>query len=101
MYYMMKTFLVCIFAVPLQAGFISSIFSKSPPVTSGPVSHIRGVPDSLKSKYIDEVFECDNGVRLDPVQVNDNYCDCVDGSDEPGTSACTNGRFVCVNQGYK
>ncbi|VDK37171.1 unnamed protein product [Dibothriocephalus latus] len=34
-------------------------------------------------------------------RVNDDYCDCRDGSDEPGTSACIDMKFYCENAGHK
>lgn len=48
-------------------------------------------------------FACDSGEkRFDVSRINDNYCDCADGSDEPGTSACsyTGAVFHCANAGF-
>jgi protein kinase C substrate 80K-H len=48
---------------------------------------------AIVAKYYkdSETFSCISNpdIRLSFSQVNDNYCDCPDGSDEPGTSACT------------
>lgn len=63
----------------------------------------RGVPLSKASLYSPtKDFTCFDGTATIPFsQVNDDYCDCFDGSDEPGTPACLNGVFHCTNAGHR
>jgi hypothetical protein len=37
--------------------------------------------------------------ELPPEALNDDYCDCRDGAEEPRTAACGQGRFRCENAG--
>ncbi|TVY80755.1 Glucosidase 2 subunit beta [Lachnellula suecica] len=55
-------------------------------------SRPRGVgPEYAKFYKSTDSFTCisNPSIKLSPSQINDDYCDCPDGSDEPGTSACT------------
>ncbi|KAJ0177834.1 hypothetical protein K1T71_006707 [Dendrolimus kikuchii] len=63
----------------------------------------RGVSLSKASLYSPtKDFTCFDGTATIPFSyVNDDYCDCFDGSDEPGTSACLNGVFHCTNAGHR
>ncbi|XP_075433960.1 LOW QUALITY PROTEIN: glucosidase 2 subunit beta [Ascaphus truei] len=67
------------------------------------VKRPRGV--SLTNRHFyDETrpFTCLDGSKTIPFdRVNDDYCDCADGTDEPGTAACSNGKFHCSNAGYR
>jgi len=73
-----------------------------PEVSGG---QIRGVSQTRSSFYQPtekNEFGCLDGSGMIPFdQVNDDFCDCPDGSDEPGTSACPNGFFHCPNAGFK
>lgn len=72
-------------------------------VSSVEVQRPRGVPLSKRQFYEEnKPFTCLDGSRTIPFdRVNDDYCDCKDGSDEPGTAACPNGSFHCTNAGFR
>eukprot|EP00892_Ulva_mutabilis_P003711 jgi/Ulvmu1/1711/UM116_0024.1 len=66
-------------------------------------SALRGVAHSQLHLYQNRAtFTCiSDSIQVEIERVNDDVCDCADGSDEPGTSACSNGKFYCRNQGFK
>ncbi|KAJ6884817.1 LOB domain-containing protein 2-like [Populus alba x Populus x berolinensis] len=46
-----------------------------------------------------QVIKCKDGSKsFSRDRLNDNFCDCLDGTDEPGTSACPRGKFYCRKQ---
>ncbi|CAM8882715.1 unnamed protein product [Rhodiola kirilowii] len=61
---------------------------------------ILGVHPLDEEYYASEVINCKDGSKsVSRVRINDDFCDCADGTDEPGTSACPNGKFYCKNMG--
>lgn len=63
---------------------------------------MRGVYFADVARYrpdSDNEFKCKtSSQRIAFEQVNDDYCDCSDNSDEPSTAACPNGIFYCDTQ---
>eukprot|EP00475_Leptophrys_vorax_P005349 TRINITY_DN13244_c0_g1_i1.p1 TRINITY_DN13244_c0_g1~~TRINITY_DN13244_c0_g1_i1.p1 ORF type:complete len:532 (+),score=192.93 TRINITY_DN13244_c0_g1_i1:29-1624(+) len=67
---------------------------------------LRGVsPDKLhlyRPAGGSNTVSCSDSLQIPISSVNDDFCDCPDnGFDEPGTSACNNGRFYCPNKGFE
>ena len=82
-------------------SLIASLLSS--PIQSSPVE-IIGIPNSKKIHYdsSSKDFIClDLSKKIPFSQVNDDFCDCPDSSDEPGTSACPNGEFYCFNIAFR
>ncbi|ORX57790.1 hypothetical protein BCR36DRAFT_402194 [Piromyces finnis] len=88
----------------MKFNYISYILSSSVTfINAIQFKRIYGVAEKDLGKYQmtpDGNFHCLDGTQVIPYSaLNDDYCDCKDGSDEPGTSACQNGKFFCDNIG--
>eukprot|EP00929_Paragymnodinium_shiwhaense_P101769 TRINITY_DN64936_c0_g1_i1.p1 TRINITY_DN64936_c0_g1~~TRINITY_DN64936_c0_g1_i1.p1 ORF type:complete len:538 (+),score=140.56 TRINITY_DN64936_c0_g1_i1:104-1717(+) len=68
---------------------------------------VRGLPPEASRKYEEAMaaagsFSClDGSGSVAAAAVNDEFCDCADGSDEPGTAACSGAParcFYCHNE---
>lgn len=90
---------------PLPLLLLLPVLLPVPPVLPGAVEVTRPRGVSLSNHHFYEAskpFTClDGSATIAFAWVNDDYCDCRDGSDEPGTAACPNGRFHCTNAGYR
>jgi protein kinase C substrate 80K-H len=90
--------------VPHMVGTVCLVLLASmyaPPAAS--LTPTSGVRPDQHALYAGTEFSCkDGGAKIALAQVNDNYCDCADGSDEPATSACgsSGAQFWCVNKGH-
>ena len=67
---------------------------------------LRGIAPEDRKRYKaafeGKHFKCFDGSGVvESSALNDDFCDCEDGSDEPGTSACAKGKFYCRNVGYR
>ncbi|XP_010032841.2 LOW QUALITY PROTEIN: glucosidase 2 subunit beta [Eucalyptus grandis] len=90
-------FISVVALVLLSNGSLRASSSTSPP--KDPFLGIA--PEDVKYYGSSNRIECKDGSKkFSRAQVNDDFCDCPDGTDEPGTSACPNGKFYCRNAGH-
>lgn len=64
---------------------------------------VRGIRirdiDNYTKVFVDQKFRClDGSKEIAWERLNDDFCDCRDGSDETFTNACANGKFYCTKQ---
>ncbi|GLT39395.1 hypothetical protein SLA2020_135880 [Shorea laevis] len=92
----MRVALVLICAALCVPLFVGSAFT----VPKDPFYGISPQDESYYKTSSDTIKCKDGSKKFKKSQLNDDYCDCPDGTDEPGTSACPAGKFYCQNAGH-
>ena len=89
----------------LLVAFAASASATSSPRAADDYALVRGVPLWDQGRFLPR-FACPrSGVEIAFERVNDDFCDCAFGGDEPGTAACA-GRehaagFRCPGDGAR
>ncbi|OWM69297.1 glucosidase 2 subunit beta-like [Punica granatum] len=93
--------LVAIFSYVLVAPLFL-FFVGGSAYTSLPADQFLGVaPEDAVYYKSSDVIRCKDGSKkFTKAELNDDFCDCPDGTDEPGTSACPGAKFYCQNAGH-
>ncbi|XP_039034351.1 glucosidase 2 subunit beta-like isoform X3 [Hibiscus syriacus] len=93
----MKSYYIFILLVFFLASFLRSSSSYAPKHPFHGIS-----PQDLNYyKSSSDIIKCKDGSgKFSKSQLNDDFCDCPDGTDEPGTSACPAAKFYCQNAGH-
>ncbi|KAL0926910.1 hypothetical protein M5K25_003164 [Dendrobium thyrsiflorum] len=85
------------FALLLTSFFVVWVYGATPI----PNKQLLGIDPQDLSYYKSNVIKCKDGSKKFAKELlNDEFCDCPDGTDEPGTSACPEGNFYCQNAGH-
>ena len=72
----------------LLVAFAASASATSSPRAADDYALVRGVPLWDQGRFLPR-FACPrSGVEIAFERVNDDFCDCAFGGDEPGTAAC-------------
>lgn len=60
---------------------------------------LRGVHPDKKASFLGvETFQCDGGKRHPITAFNDDFCDCSDGTDEPGEQEAAPARWESLEE---
>lgn len=94
--------LVSLFFLTYQLYMLIAISEENVSNKQNTETLVRGIHEKQNIFYkpsLENTFKCfQSNEEIDYSKVNDDYCDCLDGTDEPGTNACSNGFFYCRYQ---